>query len=484
MPLRAGLILVLGFVELTVLLVLWRKFYDHQRQTMSPLNTETKHDEGGNVLKPLNVTKQLIITAVATNKVTMCLFQRRISDICNILSSEENENKLVYQNIYRILNTVMINPNCWLTSLVQNCALFRFAHGYDDKPVTQEELAFPLAFGIRMHKSAEQAEQLLRSIYRPHNVYCIHVDMKAKNSVFEIIKNISRCFKNIFVIEDRESIVYSGSGVIKAEMKCMLACLNSGIKWKYYLNLSGQEFPLRTNLEIVMILKLFQGANDIEAYDYPKHQEERFKKRYISSGYRLVKTHIDKPPFGYNIQMSKGSAYGMFSRRFAEFLLTDDVANKLTKWLDDTCSPEENIWSTLNSLPWAPGGYYVETRHSSNTHASRSLIWRWDKVKCYGRFIRSVCVFSFKDLPWLKSQPHVIANKFDINDVDRVVVDCLESMLLKRIHHPLLQTVDRNYFMNLPQLRFYRKLNETMKSTRFLNQVKQKWMKEHPWKIF
>ena len=478
MPLRAELLLILGIIQLVVLLVLCGKFFVYSPQTGFYSNFEMSASNLS------DSTKQFTAITNNTDNVTKCLFQRRISDICNITASKQNENRFVYHNVYRILNSVMLNTNCWLTSLVQNCALFRFAHGYDDKPVTKEELNFPLAFGIRLHRSVEQVEQLLRTLYRPHNIYCIHVDRKADNSIYEIIKNISKCFENIIVIENRESIVYASSGIIKAEMKCMLACLNSHIKWKYYLNLSGQEFPLRTNLEIVMILKIFQGVNDIEAYDYPKYQEERFRKRYIFKENRLVKTHIDKPPFGYDIQMSKGSAYGMFSRQFTEFVLTDDVANKLTKWLDDTCSPEENIWATLNALPWAPGGYYVETRHSTNTHASRSLIWSWDNVKCYGRFVRSVCVFSFKDLTWLNSQPHIIANKFDVTDVDRVVVDCLEALLLKRIHHPLLQTIDKHYFINLPHLRFYKTLNESMNSKHFLKQVKQKWLMEHPWRIF
>jgi hypothetical protein len=34
-------------------------------------------------------------------------------------------------------------------------------------------------------------------------------------------------------------------------------------KWKYFINLTGQEFPLKTNQEIVKILKSYKGANDV-----------------------------------------------------------------------------------------------------------------------------------------------------------------------------------------------------------------------------
>jgi hypothetical protein len=35
--------------------------------------------------------------------------------------------------------------------------------------------------------------------------------------------------------------------------------------WKYFINLTGQEFPLKTNYELVKILQAYNGANDVEA---------------------------------------------------------------------------------------------------------------------------------------------------------------------------------------------------------------------------
>ena len=38
----------------------------------------------------------------------------------------------------------------------------------------------------------------------------------------------------------------------------------SGARWRYLINTAGQAFPLRTNEEIVSILRLYNGTNDIE----------------------------------------------------------------------------------------------------------------------------------------------------------------------------------------------------------------------------
>jgi len=37
-----------------------------------------------------------------------------------------------------------------------------------------------------------------------------------------------------------------------------------GARWRYLINTAGQAFPLRTNEEIVSILRLYNGTNDVE----------------------------------------------------------------------------------------------------------------------------------------------------------------------------------------------------------------------------
>ena len=41
--------------------------------------------------------------------------------------------------------------------------------------------------------------------------------------------------------------------------------LNINPNWKYYLNLASQAFPLKSNAELVKILKAYNGSNDIES---------------------------------------------------------------------------------------------------------------------------------------------------------------------------------------------------------------------------
>ena len=113
-----------------------------------------------------------------------------------------------------------------------------------------------------MYKDYEQTERLLRAIYRPQNFYCIHPDARAKKEVHETLKSIVRCFDNVFIAPKLWKVYWGHISMMYAERTCLERLVN--YTWFYSINLSGQMFPLRTNGEIVQILKLYNGSNDIE----------------------------------------------------------------------------------------------------------------------------------------------------------------------------------------------------------------------------
>jgi len=53
--------------------------------------------------------------------------------------------------------------------------------------------------------------------------------------------------------------------------------LNSKAKWRYLINLAAQSYPLRTPEEMVDILRIYNGANDIEGI-YRRRLFSRFQK--------------------------------------------------------------------------------------------------------------------------------------------------------------------------------------------------------------
>ena len=341
---------------------------------------------------------------------------------------------------------------CPLEELSQDCTLLREVHGYD-KPVDKEEMDFPLAFGLKMHTAPEQAEQLLRTIYRPHNVYCIHVDKKADDAVLRVMTSIAACFPNV-ILTDGINFVYGSYDSIRTELRTMTCALESTVRWRYYLNLAGQEFPLKTNLEMVRILKLFNGTNDIESFPVPKAYQKRFAHKYRLHEGHLQNTTVRKEPPTFKVEIRRGRQYSAFSRAFVAFIFFDDEAKSIMDYFRDTFYPEENIWATVNQLPWIPGGFPVHVKHSrKNEHISRAVAWKYeDSYRCKGNYVREVCIFTKADLPWLLSLPNLFANKFRL-DMDSLAVVCLEAVIDQRTRSRGV-TIDPSFYRNLPHVKF------------------------------
>ena len=230
----------------------------------------------------------------------------------------------------------------------RDCSTFKQQHGYHLKSVSQEEAEFPIAFNILMHKDLTQVERLLRAIYRPQNIYCFHVDAKASKSLMDAVKSLVNCFPNVFIASKLERIVYAGFSRLQADINCMKDLVKTGHEWKYLLNLAGQSFPLKSNAEIVKILNIYNGSNDVEGIYGNRILKSRFQNEWIEDKGQLKKTGNRNPPPPGNIDIVRGSAYGVFSRGFVEFLLTDQKAVDLLEWSKKTYSPDEHYWATLH----------------------------------------------------------------------------------------------------------------------------------------
>ena len=123
----------------------------------------------------------------------------------------------------------------------RNCDDFIRQNGYIVDPLSEREERFPLAFSMVVYKDIEQVERLLRAIYRPQNVYCIHVDVKSKDPFFQAMSSIVSCFPNVFLLSPRLDIRWGEFSVLEVELNCMRLLLEKSQLWKYFINLTGDS---------------------------------------------------------------------------------------------------------------------------------------------------------------------------------------------------------------------------------------------------
>lgn len=75
------------------------------------------------------------------------------------------------------------------------------------------------------------------------------------------MRQLLSCFPNAFLASKVEQVVYGGFSRLQADLNCMKDLVASKVPWKYVLNTCGQDFPLKTNKEIINHLKRFKGKN-------------------------------------------------------------------------------------------------------------------------------------------------------------------------------------------------------------------------------
>ena len=133
--------------------------------------------------------------------------------------------------------------------------------------------------------------------------------------------------------------------------------LKSPIKWKYYISLVGQDFPLYDNKQILRALQGLNNTNNIVSSPMPEHFSHRVNFVHILKGQAVCKTtNIPKVPPPHNISIYKGSSHIIALREFVDFALHSQIAKDFYEFLKDTLIPDEMIYASLQQLPGAPGG--------------------------------------------------------------------------------------------------------------------------------
>ncbi|KAG7274556.1 hypothetical protein CRUP_023933 [Coryphaenoides rupestris] len=126
------------------------------------------------------------------------------------------------------------------------------------------------------------------------NLYCIHVDQKAKSSFLGAVMAITSCFPNVFLVSRPVDVVYTAWPRVQADINCMADLYNISTSWKYFINLCGQDFPLKTNLEMVRRLKILNGANSMETEKMVDGKKWRVRSAHhiVDGELRVTSYHI------------------------------------------------------------------------------------------------------------------------------------------------------------------------------------------------
>lgn len=391
--------------------------------------------------------------------------QRRSGVLTKLFPKVDKSCSLLWGGDKRELRRVKNQLSSWkniltdkeyLQHYLSNCTTIRTE--FDNFYVSSIERDFPLAFLFNVHTSIQQVVRFLKAVYRPHNFYCFHVDVKASQILRSIVTRLSQCLPNVVSARKVYDIMYATIDQVDGLRSCYKELLQRrDWKWKYAINLCGRELPLKTNLEIVQILKGMKSNNVINPGvllddnanpDIKRRIIRRIRRRPII-GY----TNEPLGPVPYNIPVYKNTTFVAVTREFVNFLFLDDKANDLYLFLRDTKYPDEQYFVTINHFPEAPGGYQELERLKLIENIPQVSVSYWLEGamsilpqtlqvyfnitgRCYDKFLaHSVCIVNCGDLLAIKSDYFdsrvLFFNKY-LEGYDHVVMDCVEEELVER----------------------------------------------------
>ncbi len=108
-----------------------------------------------------------------------------------------------------------------------------------------------IAYHILCHDNFAQVARLLESLYSANDVFLIDID-DGKKPKTDAIKNWSQR-DNVHVVRD-SNIGWGASGTLRKTIKGAFHLLELDDAWQYYVVLSGQDLPLKSNAHIKSVL--------------------------------------------------------------------------------------------------------------------------------------------------------------------------------------------------------------------------------------
>ena len=271
-----------------------------------------------------------------------------------------------------------------------------------------------LAYVITAHRNPRQLRRLLERIRQPGNTYVLHVDKAAPTDVHAAAREFAANAPNAAVIPP-ERIIWGSWRLAHAQIRGVAEALRLSSDWQYCINLTGQDYPLRTQTEIAAALAAGPaGANYLEVLDFDNagaNPRKRLEFYWVPWRGRMIKLFRRRRAPSFKVYW--GSNYFCLTRAACEYLATSTVARDMQRAFRFTLCADELIFQ--NAIVHGP----ASLRDSVVGKTWRKLTWAG------GPHPRT---YTSADLDDLLASDAWFARKFD-ESVDANALDALDQHL-------------------------------------------------------
>jgi hypothetical protein len=273
-----------------------------------------------------------------------------------------------------------------------------------------------IAYLILVHRYPRQFKRLFRAIYHPANYYLVHVDKRSGVGLQTEIQDFLSSFANASLLKS-QSILWGGYSMVDAELRGIEELLKISSEWEFFINLSAQDFPLKSQTHIQDFLSRNIGNDFIRVANQSKVRPEtlnRIQNYFIEFGNRILRTPI-KQPYLRGVTPYIGNQWMILSRKFCEYICDSPEVKRFKRFYRYTFISDEGFFQTVIMNTSYKGIIVNDDK--------RTIVWvPMGTIKLRPKD------FTSKDAEFLLASQGLFARKFD-ETVDAGILSILELNL-------------------------------------------------------
>lgn len=283
-----------------------------------------------------------------------------------------------------------------------------------------------LAYFIMAHKNPNQVRRLVETIYTPQHYYLIHFDQKSPSDCHELAKELAATYPNIYHMPSMYCW-WGGFSLSDLVFRSIQQLLTIAQDWQMFINISGQDFPLCSQEEIVAYLSDKQEHNFIEVFDPtkvwldegPRNHRVGLELPFRPGILEIPRLRINRDFLIGNVPVYGGAAWFIFSYAFCKYLVQAKEVTKYRYFFKHVPHSAENFFQTviMNS----------DFRHTIINDYKRQINWSEGNA--------NPKIYTVHDYEELVQSSAFFARKFD-ERVDAEIIRRLES----KVRQPSLVT--------------------------------------------
>lgn len=273
-----------------------------------------------------------------------------------------------------------------------------------------------IAYLILVHRYPGQFKRLFRAIYHPANYYVVHVDKSSDVGLQTEIQDFLSSFANTSLLKS-QSILWGAYSMVDAELRGIKELLKISSKWEFFINLSGQDFPLKSQTHIQDFLSRNRGKDFIGVTNQSQSRPDtlfRIQNYVTEFGNRMLRIPV-KRPYLRGVIPYIGNQWMILSRKFCEFVCHSPEIERFKSFYRHTLVPDEGFFQTVLMNTSYKGTVVNDDK--------RTIVW----VPA-GTIKFRPKNFTSKDADFLLASQGLFARKFD-ETVDAGIFSILESNL-------------------------------------------------------